>query len=56
MSSMRIPRLVVAKILNHAERGVTAVYDRHFFDEEKKEAMDLWARRIYEIIMRPYVV
>src|SRR4029077_7990940 len=30
-----VPRLVVSKILNHVETGVTAVYDRHSYDREK---------------------
>jgi integrase len=29
MTSIGISRLVVSKILNHAEPGITAVYDRH---------------------------
>ena len=33
-----VPRLVVQKILNHAETGVTAVYDRHSYDLEKRSA------------------
>jgi hypothetical protein len=35
MAGMGIPRLVIAKILNHVEPGVTAVYDRHSYDNEK---------------------
>ena len=31
-----VPRLVVSKILNHVETGVTAVYDRHGYDLEKR--------------------
>jgi hypothetical protein len=45
-----VSRLVVAKILNHKERGVTAVYDRHSYDPEKKSALDAWARRLTEIL------
>jgi integrase len=30
-----VPRLVVSKILNHVETGVTAVYDRHGYDLER---------------------
>jgi integrase len=32
MTNMGIPRLVVSKVLNHAESGVTALYDRHSYD------------------------
>jgi integrase len=47
---LRINRLVVSKILNHAEPGVTATYDRHSYDKEKRLALDAWAARLEEII------
>ena len=47
---MGISRLVVAKILNHAETSVTAVYDRHSYDVEKRQALDAWARRLQAIL------
>lgn len=50
MTSMGIPRLVVSKILNHAESGITAVYDRHSYDEEKREALVKWSDRVEEIV------
>lgn len=50
MTSMGIPRLVVSKILNHAEHGVTRVYDRHSYDQEKREALDQWSERLQVII------
>ncbi len=49
MTSMGIPRLTVGKILNHAESGVTAVYDRHSYDREKKEALVKWGKKIEQI-------
>lgn len=50
MTSIGIPRLVVGKILNHAESGVTAVYDRHSYDLEKREAMDRWCTKLKSIL------
>lgn len=50
MTSLGIPRLVVSKILNHVEQGVTAVYDRHSYDEEKREALATWGDRLQQII------
>jgi integrase len=50
MTGMGISRLVVGKILNHAEPGVTAVYDRHAYDSEKQAALKRWADRLEEII------
>ena len=46
MTSLGANRLVVGKILNHAEPGVTAVYDRHGYDAEKREALELWSNRL----------
>jgi hypothetical protein len=47
---MGVTRLVVSKILNHVEQGVTAIYDRHSYDGEKREAMDRWGDRLAEIL------
>jgi hypothetical protein len=47
---MGISRLTVSKILNHAERGVTATYDRHSYDAEKRQALEAWALRLDEIV------
>ena len=46
MTGMGISRLVVAKILNHAEQGVTAVYDRYSYDRDKREALVAWGARV----------
>ncbi len=45
-----VNRLTVSKILNHVESGVTAVYDRHSYDAEKRHALDAWGRRLEEIV------
>ena len=50
MTSMGISRLVVSKLLNHVESGITAVYDRHSYDAEKREALELWGARLEEIV------
>ena len=50
MTGMGINRLVVSKILNHVERTVTAVYDRHGYDAEKRHALDAWGARLEQIV------
>jgi len=50
MTGMGIPRLTVSKILNHAEAGITSVYDRHSYDTEKREALEAWAKRLEKIV------
>ncbi len=49
MASDSVPRLVISKILNHVDSGVTAVYDRHSYDTEKRKALNAWARRLESI-------
>lgn len=56
MTSMGIPRLTVKKILNHVERDVTATYDRHSYDQEKRHALDAWGQRLDEILSGSVVV
>lgn len=50
MTSMGISRLVVGKILNHAEPGVTRVYDRHSYDAEKRQALEAWAAQVLALV------
>jgi len=53
MARLNIPPHVVDKILNHASgtiRGVAAVYNRHAYDEERKAALEAWARYIEALI------
>jgi integrase len=50
MTSMGISRLVVKKVLNHAEPDITAVYDRHSYDPEKRAALDTWGARLEAIV------
>ena len=50
MTAIGVERLVVSKILNHAEQGVTSVYDRHSYDGEKLAALLKWDQRLAEIM------
>jgi integrase len=51
MTSLGIPRLTVSKVLNHAESGVTKVYDRHSYDAEKRQALDIWGRKVMALVL-----
>jgi integrase len=50
LRSLGVDRVVVSKLLNHAEAGVTKIYDRYAADPEKTAAMERWANRLREII------
>ncbi len=49
MASAGISRLVISKILNHVDSSVTAVYDRHSYDKDKRKALNAWARQLESI-------
>jgi len=50
MAELRIPRLHISMVLNHAEGGVTKVYDRSRYLPEKWQALDLWGTRLAAIV------
>jgi integrase len=44
------PRVVVSKILGHADVDVTGRYDAHAYDREKREALTKWAANLARIV------
>ena len=50
MRSLGVDRIVIDKILNHAEQGTTKVYDRWSADPEKATALERWSNRLREIL------
>ncbi|WP_272941231.1 tyrosine-type recombinase/integrase [Acidithiobacillus ferrivorans] len=46
MASLGTQPLVISRLLNHKEGGITQIYNRYSYDVEKREAMDKWADRI----------
>jgi integrase len=51
LAQLGIDRTTIKKVLNHSERGdVTAIYDRHGYDNEKRDALTRWDRRIERIL------
>ena len=49
-SELGVSRLVVSKLLNHVEPGVTKVYDRASYDREKRAALISWAAKLEQIV------
>jgi hypothetical protein len=47
---VRIADEVKEAILAHVRPGIKGVYDRYEYFDEKKEALDLWAARLTEIV------
>jgi integrase len=48
---LKIPRFTVGRVLNHLEPGVTGVYDRYAYDDEKRDALGRWGRLAVEGIV-----
>lgn len=50
MANLRVPRLVISLVLNHAEAGVTRIYDRHPYEDERRDALVGWGRYVRLIV------
>jgi integrase len=50
MASIGVNRHIIKRILNHAERDVTSIYDRYSYDREKREALEAWSIKLDSII------
>jgi integrase len=50
MGRMGVSRTAIARVLNHAEKGVTAIYDRSTGEHEVEQALRLWGQRLKSII------
>ncbi len=50
IASLGTRRTVLKMILNHVDNDVTAIYDRHSYDQEKRMALDAWGERLEEIV------
>ncbi len=50
MAEMGISEFEIGKVLNHTNESVTAVYNRHKYDGEKRRALEKWANRLDQIL------
>lgn len=50
LGELGVSRVVTDKVLNHVDRTVGAIYDRHQYDGEKRQALAKWERRLRGII------
>ncbi len=53
MAGLGIQLPVIEKVLNHKSgtfRGIVGVYQRHSFAEEKRSALDAWAKHVLSIV------
>lgn len=53
MAALRFPPHIVEAVLNHksgTRRGVAGVYNRHDYQEEKRAALNAWARYVMQLV------
>ena len=50
MARSGVQRFIVARVLGHVDRSVTGVYDRYEYLNEKRVALDTWARKLATIL------
>jgi integrase len=43
-------RLVVARILNHKDNCITAIYDRYRYEPEKRAALEAWGQELARLV------
>ncbi|MFK5979714.1 MAG: tyrosine-type recombinase/integrase [Rhizobiaceae bacterium] len=58
MAMMGIQPHIIEAVLNHKSgivSGVAAVYNRHAYNDEKREALELWAQKIKELMKKSSV-
>jgi integrase len=56
MARLGINLPTIEKILNHASGsfgGIVGVYQRHDFAQEKRQALEVWGRHVFELIRPP---
>ena len=50
MAASGVPVSTINRVLDHAEGGMTKIYNHFGYAEEKREALEAWAGRIGDIV------
>ncbi|PKN63246.1 MAG: integrase [Deltaproteobacteria bacterium HGW-Deltaproteobacteria-15] len=53
LAELGIEDIVAEKVLGHKLQGVLAIYNRYSYDEEKRQALELWEKRLKQIVGIP---
>ena len=53
LASLRVPDLVAEMVIGHGRKGIQRVYDQHTYETEMREALELWAARLRDIVTPP---
>jgi integrase len=50
LARLDVSRFIIGKVLNHADRTVTGIYDRHAYLPEKRRALEAWAQHLCQLV------
>jgi integrase len=51
MAESGVDEFHISKVLNHTSQGITGkVYNRHHYDAEKQQALEIWERKLKGIL------
>ena len=50
LSKLKVSKDIAERIMNHKEKGISGVYDRHDYLEEKEMALSKWNKRLHTIL------
>jgi len=53
LASLRVADEVAEMIIGHGRKGIQRVYDLHQYEAEMREALELWAARLRDIVTPP---
>jgi integrase len=53
LASLKVPDTVAEMVIGHGKRGLGRVYDQHRYLDELREALELWAARLRDIVTPP---
>jgi integrase len=53
MARLGVSRFIISKVLNHSDRSVTGIYDRHAYLVEKRHALGMWASYLGNLTQPP---
>ena len=50
MGRLGVSRFILGRVLNHADRSVTGIYDRHEYLAEKRRALKTWGNYVENLV------
>ena len=50
MAKLGVPVFVISRVMNHAEGGVTKIYARASYLNEKRHALETWAAKLESLV------